>query len=139
MRNLWQLDAKDVTVPPFWAVAWYFVPIAAFWKPLQAVRQIWRNTDNFEQPRLARVPASIGWWWTIWVINSIIGGVSFRIGMSSGFYTTDGYIDPATVQVMNLLDSITTALEIPLAMLALSFMGRIARMQDERFYMVRQF
>jgi len=52
---------------PGWAVGWYFIPIASFWKPSVAMRDIVR-ASTLE----AGLP---GWllpsWWTLWIISQI--------------------------------------------------------------------
>lgn len=40
--NARQIGAAGMTFSPGWSVGWYFVPIAAFWKPYQAMKEIWR-------------------------------------------------------------------------------------------------
>ena len=45
-HNARQLGADDMRFTPGWAVGWYFVPIAWFWKPYQAMKEIWLASAN---------------------------------------------------------------------------------------------
>ena len=44
--NARQLGAADMRFTPGWAVGWHFIPIAWFWKPYQAMTEIWRASVN---------------------------------------------------------------------------------------------
>lgn len=62
------------TSPP-WAVGWYFIPFANLWKPYQALAEIARVTIN----RAPNLP--MGLWWGLWLVTSISGNASFRLGL----------------------------------------------------------
>lgn len=76
--NVRTLGATDIPTSPTWAVLWYFIPIAFFWKPYTALRDIWAASENpqgwvwFEPPRLFTV------YWTLCVIDKITGFAAYR-------------------------------------------------------------
>ncbi|WP_114520464.1 DUF4328 domain-containing protein [Altererythrobacter sp. ZODW24] len=69
--NLHAIGFGSQEFTPGWAVGWFFVPIAAFWKPFQAMRDLWRRstgagvTDDREAPPLMLI------WWSAWLIGSL--------------------------------------------------------------------
>lgn len=60
-----------------WAVGWYLVPIMNWFKPYQAMEQIW--TGTLHRP----VPRWFGLWWGSWVALSIADNVISRVTESS--------------------------------------------------------
>jgi hypothetical protein len=49
---------------PGWAVGWYFVPIANFWKPYVAMRQIVRASTL----KVGLANWLLPCWWTLWIL-----------------------------------------------------------------------
>ena len=49
-----------------WAIGGWFVPILAFWRPLQVVNDVWRAGGP---PRTTTLP---GLWWAAWVLNFVL-------------------------------------------------------------------
>lgn len=85
IRNLDLANARGDRMPASWAVIHNFIPFMNLWKPLQAMRQIWRGSLD---PDLNRVdpPASMGWWWACWLVSNVIASVSFQISLRSGAF-----------------------------------------------------
>jgi len=79
--NARQLGAIDMQFSPGWAVGWYFIPIAHFWKPYQAMREIWQASADparwQQQPRGTILPL----WWTFFLISNFVGNTSFRLSL----------------------------------------------------------
>ena len=67
-HNARQLGADDMTFTPGWAVGWYFVPIAWFWKPYQAMKEIWRASANPSDWVGRPVSPLLHWWWILWIV-----------------------------------------------------------------------
>jgi hypothetical protein len=131
MRNLHRANAQGLTISPGWAVGWYFIPIAWLWKPLQAVRQIWRSSAAPDRPESVPVPAQIGWWWTFWLVGNFVGYASLRMALAQELDVSVAP-DPAAMQATYWIDVVTTLLDVPLVLLALWFWKRIAQLQDSR-------
>ena len=79
-RNARALGAENMEYSPGKAVGWYFVPIATFWKPYQAMVEIFkashpRHDDDWS---LAERPAIVPLWWTLWIAATFLGQAVFR-------------------------------------------------------------
>lgn len=79
-RNLHEARIAGLKFSPGWAVGWYFVPIALYFKPFQAMRELWTASHNRADSLSAPAPGNLGMWWTFWIIGSILGNLSFRMG-----------------------------------------------------------
>ncbi len=83
MRNLDHANSRGERMPASWAVAYNFIPLMNIWKPLQAMRQIWRGSLD---PDLNRIdpPTLMGGWWACWLVSNLIANISFQISLRSG-------------------------------------------------------
>ena len=54
-----------------------------FWKPMQAMSQVWRGSQDPERNNYP-VPQAMGWWWGLWLIANFASTASFRLALSSG-------------------------------------------------------
>jgi len=81
--NARQLGAPDMQFSPGWAVGWYFIPIANFWKPYQAMREIWQASANpahwQQQPRGSILPL----WWTLLLLSNVISTAAVRLSLKA--------------------------------------------------------
>ena len=66
-KNMWSLsDPGDPPKEtPGWAIGWWFVPIAAFFKPYQVVKEIWKRSHP--PPAKSRL---ILLWWILLLVNT---------------------------------------------------------------------
>ncbi len=78
-NNARAFGATGFKITPGWAVGWYFVPIAQFWKPYQAMSEIWRASRNPRGWQNDRAGEFLGWWWAIWVVSTALGKVAFQL------------------------------------------------------------
>lgn len=120
--NARQLGAADMRFTPGGAVGWYFVPIAWFWMPYLAMREIWRASVSPSDWSAAPVSPQLRWWWGLWIVPSWgLDGVdlvaSFRLD-EAGTQT----LDAAT-------DLIGYALDIPLAFVLVAIIAAVAQLQ----------
>ena len=121
-HNARQLGAADMRFTPGWAVGWYFIPIAWFWKPYQAMTEIWRASVSPSDWSAAPVSSLLRWWWGLWIVPSWgLDGVdlvaSFRLD-EAGSET----VEAATDLVGYMLD-------IPLAFVLVAIIAAVTRMQ----------
>lgn len=65
-------DYHGVTITPGWTVGWFVVPIAQWWKPFQAIKEIW----GASQPGLSGI---LPLWWGLWLLMSIGGRVLSKL------------------------------------------------------------
>ncbi len=76
--NVRGLGATDVPTSPTWAVLWYFIPIAFFWKPYVALRDIWAASEDPEGWVWVEVPLMFNLYWILCVISNLISIWVFR-------------------------------------------------------------
>lgn len=82
-------SARSVPTSPAWAVGYFFVPILWYYKPYQAVRDIWKASDpqvDLAQDSTAwrAAPNSliVMWWWTLWIAANTLGvGITIYAAM----------------------------------------------------------
>ncbi|MBA4207831.1 DUF4328 domain-containing protein [Pannonibacter phragmitetus] len=60
------------TITPAGAVYWYFVPVLFFWKPYEAMSNIWRAYALGDRYILS-------WWWTLWIGVWVLSGIVMAI------------------------------------------------------------
>lgn len=95
------LGVVGLDFTPGWSVGWWFVPIANFWKPKQAMNEAWLASDP-QQPAGTRgwagrkVDPLLSWWWGCWMLSFV---VTFRVD-SNAFETTTGELRVRLVQEM---------------------------------------
>ena len=66
--NLGALSGQLMSFTPGWSVGWYFIPIACWFKPYQAMKEIWERSHKNQS-----VTSSIlGLWWAFWLISSFL-------------------------------------------------------------------
>jgi hypothetical protein len=120
-RNARQLGATDMRFTPGWAVGWFFVPVAAFWKPYEAMKEVWQASVDPANWQTIPRPEILPWWWACFVIGRIALSASVRY--KAAVHNISGYI---TSDVLYLLSA---AIGIPAAVLAIVLVRDIARMQ----------
>lgn len=74
-KNLHALSGEDMIFTPGWAVGWYFIPIACFYKPYQVMKEIWKVSHKNQ----AMTDPIVGWWWTLWLISNFLGRLAFKL------------------------------------------------------------
>ncbi len=123
-HNARQLGAADMHFTPGWAVGWYFVPIAWFWKPYQAMTEIWRTSRNPSDWRGEPVSPLLPWWWVLWIVPfwgaSIVDLAARR------------NLDEAGIENLETATGLVTwILGIPVALVLIAIIGAVQRMQIE--------
>ena len=73
-RNLGPMGERP-SMSPGMAVAWFYIPIANLWKPLQVVDEIWTKTMRTRAPRLLAA------WWAFWLVGSAAGIIQMQASL----------------------------------------------------------
>ena len=62
------LGAKEMKFTPGWSIGWYFIPIVCFWKPYQALKEIYLKTYNLNSKTQTNdnIHISFQLWWFFW-------------------------------------------------------------------------
>ena len=129
LRYLWRanhnaraLTGAELAYSPGSCVWWFFIPIANYFKPFSAVKEIWEASSP--EPEVQGDTPGTGllhMWWVFWIISSIMGNVSFRMNFRA-----------EEVGELLMLSWLTMAMDIVavfLAVLALGVVRSIYRMQ----------
>ncbi len=107
-QNSHLISSDTMEFSPGWAVGWYFVPIANFWKPYQAMKEIWMiNVSD-------TIPSIYPWWWFLWILTTYLGNVAF-------------YVDPNSFN--NVFDVLSMATNVPLCLIFITIMNQIYQSQ----------
>jgi len=111
---------------PGWAAGWFFVPVAFWWKPYDAMKEIWQGSEP--DPSVyawhSRVSPLLPWWWAMWVLRTVAAIAGSFIG--KGTSPVQNMIDTCQAQLIGLLP------ELAVAVLAAAVVLAVARRQDER-------
>lgn len=100
-RNLPAMGAQYLEFRPGWAVGWFFVPIANFWKPYLAMRSLWRNSRSVEKPDAQDDTWVLPAWWTLWIVSTIFGNILTRISLRAN--TVDELISASRITIASLI------------------------------------
>lgn len=119
-RNIAALGWPSQRFSPSSMVWWFFVPILGWIRPQQAVTEAW-NACLREPTTLT--PPAVSRWWGLWVIGSIIGNISGRIGNDP---KTPGELAGAFV-----FDVVVCLVMIAAALAARTMLRGLATVQDE--------
>jgi eukaryotic-like serine/threonine-protein kinase len=102
-RNLPALGATGLRYRSGWTIGSWFIPIVGLILPKQIANDIWRASDPEERSDLGtlwqgdEVPALYQWWWSFFVVGSLIGNAAFRAELAAD--DIDGYRRAAVVTI----------------------------------------
>ncbi len=98
--NARQLGAADMRFTPGWSVAWYFIPVAWFWKPYQVMREIWQASVSPADWKQQASSPLLPWWWGLWILYVIGGSIAGYIAGFTGAETVESAIDISVAIVL---------------------------------------
>lgn len=105
---------------PSATIGWYFVPIAALFKPYQVMREIWSKAHQKKWGGETRL---LGGWWALWIVSSIFGQIIWRINGE----TVQEFQGIAAVQIISDL------IDIALGFTAIALVSNITRGYEQHF------
>jgi uncharacterized membrane protein len=87
------VHARRMEYSPGACVWWYFVPIATFWKPYSAMKEIWSESARQAGQDSGAHGGLLVAWWTFWIIMCLAYNASLRLSLRaselSEFRTAD--------------------------------------------------
>lgn len=119
--NTHQLGAKNMKFTPGWSIGWYFVPIAAFYKPYQAMEEIWKASHSPSDWGAVKINYIMPLWWALWLITNFLGQAVFH--MSNDANELDELIH------VNKIFQVSDMLSILLAIVTLLLVNNVYQMQ----------
>ena len=108
--NLPMLGARRLTQSPAWAVGYWFLPPFFFFRPREAVQEMWQNSDP--DPRHGGPDAPKSWlieaWWGLWVAANVLSFTMFCFSLfmigDAGQRETFGAVG-VLVEVLTVIDA----------------------------------
>lgn len=118
-----------------WAVGCWFVPIISFYKPYRMMKELYVETKDVLVNKGIELSTNfttsyLGWWWTFWIINSVMGQFLFRSSLSAE--TLDELI---TVTIFGMIVNI---IGIPLAIITVKVVKDYSRVEPLLFEIVEE-
>ncbi len=83
--NLHQKVA-NLSLTEGWAAGSWFVPIVSLYRPYQIMKELYQETKKLLNKKgitSGITTSALGWWWTLWIINNIIGQFVFRYSLQA--------------------------------------------------------
>lgn len=120
--NLRGIGASDLMINPGWAVGWYFVPIANFWKPYQAMKEIWQASARPQQWQSLATPLLLPAWWGLWLLGFLVPWIITYMGFQAG--AQESWLQTNVAQMVGSL------IDMPLNLVFALIITRIWRMQS---------
>jgi len=126
-KNARALGASDMQHSPGWSVAWYFIPILCFWKPYQALKEIFKasHPDYLDDWNKAPRPSIMPLWWALWIVATFVGQAILRLSFSAE--TVDELL------TLSRLIFVSDGLDIPLGILVLILVTTLHDWQSRKF------
>ncbi|MCA0208028.1 MAG: DUF4328 domain-containing protein [Proteobacteria bacterium] len=112
------------TFTPAWAVGWHFVPIANFFRPFQAMRQIWNASHGGDGASRYRGELLLIGWWGAWSFSLAVGAV-----LTAATIDANSAAEEREAILLAILYSITNLILYPLGW---RLVDRITTAQRER-------
>ena len=81
--NVRALGARHLDSSPGWSVGWYAVPIMNWFRPFQAMSEIYRASHRPTEWRSQPTPPILGSWWAAWILSGLFGNVERFIPLES--------------------------------------------------------
>jgi hypothetical protein len=118
--------AKGLSAGESAAAYTWFIPIVNFYQPYQIMKELYRETHRVLRERVAGYSSDIslttvGWWWTLWIITTILSQISFQITLRSD--------SPDGLWFSTVVGMISSAIDIPLALITVKVIRDYAKME----------
>ena len=119
--NVHGFGVRGLKFTPGWSIGYYFIPILNFFKPYQAMREIWKtskNPDDWENQQGSPLLAS---WWTLFLISGFFGKHLFNATIHAD----------ALAELSSAITIINGIIDIALTAVTISLVSRIFDMQKD--------
>jgi Domain of unknown function (DUF4328) len=120
--NLEALGALGLEYSPRWAVGWWLIPIANWWKPYQVNRELWKASGGVNDRLSVLTWPVLGWWWASWILASVL----FRAMAAA----RNGADTPMELRSADIVGLLSTAELVASAVLAILVVRSVVARQD---------
>jgi len=121
-KNIRALGADGLRITPGWAVGYFFIPVMCLWRPYQAMKDLWKASQDptawHTSPAGSIVPA----WWTLWLLSIFLDQLSFRLTMNAR--------EVEDLQGATYVQMVCLVSDIALCLVAMALVLQIARAQN---------
>ena len=126
-KNIYN-QVNYLNTSPGWAVGYFFIPFANLVYPYRKMRDIWTETqsllvDESERYKLKVNTGLIDGWWTLFLLQSILGNIARRIVL--GAETLEDYIWGDRLMIASDM------IEIPALLINIAMIKRTNRFEEE--------
>jgi hypothetical protein len=102
--------------PEGWAAGSWFVPVLHLYRPYQIMKELYQETKGLLIRKGMNISpnfstSALVWWWTLWILNNVIGQFVFRYSMKAES------VDELIVSTIGSM--ISNFIGIPLAMITI--------------------
>ncbi|MGZ9675557.1 DUF4328 domain-containing protein [Flavobacterium sp. GNP001] len=124
------LRAEELSFTEGWAAGSWFVPIINLSRPYQIMKELYNETHVLIEKNGLNTPANftvnhIGWWWGLWIVNSIFGQFVFR-------YSNDA-VSLDELSNATIISMVGHVLGIPLAIIAIKVIKDYSILERQLF------
>lgn len=102
--NLHRLQIPGLKTSPSLVIWNWFIPILNLFRPYQYMKEIWQASDpksTADNWKSIKPPPLMGLWWTLWLLQGILGQAAFKLVLKGGAET--GAIADACSSASDLL------------------------------------
>jgi hypothetical protein len=78
-KNVRRQGAHGLQNTPGWAVGWYFVPIASYWKPYLAMKELWQASHKPRGWEEVTTYGPVTIWWIFWILSGATSYLLSRV------------------------------------------------------------
>lgn len=82
------LKVNHLSYKEEWAARSWFIPFVNLYQPYQIMKELYTETKNYlvnegNSIRFELTTSLLGFWWTLWIVNGIIGQIIFRLSSNA--------------------------------------------------------
>ncbi len=80
-NNIRALEAHGLNMRPGWAVAYFFSPVFALWRPYRGMKDLWKGSKNAPDWMEQKSSFLLVIWWLLWLPNTCRANTILRSSM----------------------------------------------------------
>lgn len=116
------LGAENLRTSPGWAVGWFLIPIMSFWKPYQALSDLWRASSDPKKWDSVCRSSILPIWWFFWLVSLVLSNVSFRLSLQA-----ESFDEFWTASIVTLASDLV---DVPSFLIAYALVSQISGFQE---------
>jgi len=127
-NNLFACGLSPLNISPAWSVGWFFVPVAFFWKPYQAISQLERSSRlGHGWHEGSTHPSVICWWILYW------GSIAFLVASLVIAGDESATLSDTDTQAAMMMTILSTGVELVCWAILLAILGSASQRLSEQY------